>query len=67
MTSEALQQEKAAKRDKHRFIRIYYDGSVCICEPHEAASMLEGCEGATVTEVWMTYEQWEALPEFSGW
>lgn len=62
-----LAAEKAAKRDKHRFIKIFWDGHSCICEPHEVADMLDGCDGAKVTEVWMTQEAFEALPDFGGW
>lgn len=65
--SSQLQQQKAAARDKRRFISIRYDGHVCVCEPQEAPTMLEGCEGAVVREVWMTEDEWENLQEFTGW
>lgn len=69
MTSAELQQQKAAARDKKRYVRMTMDGSSCICEPGEAKDMFDGgnMDGCTLTDVWMTEAEWEALPEFSGW
>ena len=67
MTAASLQQQKAAARDKKRYVKIRYDGQACIVEPHELADMVEGCDGAIVEDVWMTDEEWMKLPEFSGW
>lgn len=56
-------------RDKKRYIRMTIDGTSCICEPREVAVMINDFdgEGATLTEVWMTEAEYEALPEFTGW
>lgn len=68
MTASDLQQQKAAARDKRRFIRMTVDGASCICEPGEVKDMFDGgdMDGCTLTEVWMTQEQYDALPEFEG-
>lgn len=67
MTSAELQQQKAAARDKKRYVKITYDGAPCICEPRDVDDMLDGCDGATIEDVWMTVDEYEALPEFQGW
>lgn len=50
-----------------RYVRVAYDGASCVCEPRDVGDMIDGCDSATVSEVWMTEAQWEALPEFGGW
>lgn len=67
LSSEQLQAQKAAARDKKRFVKITYDGASCICEPREVGDMTDGCDGAVLTDVWMTDAEREALPEFMGW
>lgn len=68
MTVKEQQMQKAAARDKRRFIRMTVDGSNCICEPGEVKDMFDGgaMDGCKLTEVWMTQEQYDALPEFEG-
>lgn len=56
----------SSKRDKIRFLKVTFDGTSCICEPREAADMMDDPE-YTVSEVWMTQAQYDALPEFQGW
>lgn len=69
MTSEDLQAEKAAARDKKRFARMTVDRVSCICEPNEVKDMFTGddMDGCTLTDVWMTQAEYDALPEFEGW
>jgi hypothetical protein len=67
LPAEELQRQKAAARDKKRFVKVTFDGSSCICEPQEVGDMADGCDGAVLTDVWMTEAEWEALPEFTGW
>lgn len=72
MTNTAeLQAQKAASRDKQRYVKITFDGQLCTCEPRDVETMLEGLLEcalfATVTDVWMTQAEYEALPEFMGW
>lgn len=50
-----------------RFVRIVSDEAVCICEPHETSSMLEGLTNVRMTDVLLTRDQFESIPEFSGW
>jgi len=66
-STEELQRAKALSRDKRRFVKITYDGQSCVCEPREVGDMTDGCDGAVLTDVWMTTAEWEALPEFAGW
>ena len=60
-----------SKCDKHRYKRVSYDGSSFICLPEELAGMLEahsedGDVKYEVSDVWMTDEEYERLPEFEG-
>ena len=58
-----------SKRDKKRFVKFCLDGQCCIVTPEEAVHMREDEEdpGAmTEEDVWMTEEEFEALPEFQG-
>lgn len=66
-STEQLQAQKAAARDKKRYVKITWDGQSCICEPRDAVEMASGSDGAVLTDVWMTPDEWEALPEFAGW
>ena len=49
--------------------RIDFDGSFCIVEPRELADMTVDLEGENfvVTDVTMTREEFESLPDFGGW
>lgn len=49
------------------FARVEHDGSFCVMEVNEAADMVEGGDGEyTVTPVMLTRDQFERMPEFSG-
>lgn len=51
------------------FLRLEHDGSSCVMEPHEARGIIEDADdghGYTVSEVRMTREQFDALPDFGG-
>lgn len=48
------------------FIRLEYDGSSCVMEPHEAANRDDPETEYRVTEVQMTRDQFERLPDFGG-
>lgn len=48
------------------FARIEHDGTHCIMEQHEAEAMIAECDGYTVTQVMLTREQFERLPDFGG-
>ena len=71
MSVEELQRQKAASRDKRKFLKVrpIEGGSWCIMEPCELEDMTGGEELQTyeVQDVWMTNDEWEALPEFQGW
>lgn len=68
MTSAELQARKAEARDKKRFVLMTYDGTSCTVRPSEVADLIDGNdEGYTFTDIWMTEDEFEALPEFSGW
>lgn len=60
-------EEEAAARDKKRFVKITWDHQSCIVEPRDLKDMTDGCDGAVLTDVWMTDAEWEALSEFAGW
>lgn len=55
------------RRQKKRFLKLTVDGTSCICEPDEAADMMDDPTQYTVSEVWMTQKQYDKLPEFEGW
>jgi hypothetical protein len=68
MKTEELQAQKAAKRDKQRYMRVSHCGSSCVMEMHEAAALLTDAPGVyDSAEVWMTRTEFEALPDFGGW
>ena len=53
-----------------RFVRLVYDGSWCVMEPDDAKDMIadgiaEG-EEYQAEDVFLTRDQFGALPEFSG-
>lgn len=49
-----------------RFSRITVDGTSVTCEPKDVETMLEGIEGAAVEDIYLTRDQFEAIPEFTG-
>lgn len=59
--------ERNKKRDKHRYVKVTVDGSSVICLPAEVDDMI-GDEPASAKreDVWMTADEYEALPEFQG-
>lgn len=67
MTTAELQAQKAAARDKKRYVRITYDGASCICESCDVDLMTQDLGVFELEDVWMTEVEWEQLPEFAGW
>lgn len=67
-STEELAAQKAAARDKRRYVKFSCDGSHCIVTPDEADQMAkDGDWGEYQREdVWMTEAEFEALPEFGG-
>lgn len=61
-----MAEERDKKRDKHRYVRLSFDGSSCICEPREATAMQEEDARLEASEVWLTRAEFEALPDFAG-
>lgn len=58
----------ASRRDKHRYKRVSYDGASYICKPDEVEDLIDS-DGATtyeISDVWMTDDEYEQLPEFEG-
>lgn len=60
-----------SKRDKHRYIKVTYDGSSFVDTPANAAAFLDDLSPEertdyTTTEVWKTKAEIEAMPEFTG-
>lgn len=60
-----------SRRDKHRYKRVSYDGSSFICKPDEVEELtrLDGCDDDMqyqVSDIWMTDDEYERLPEFEG-
>lgn len=68
-TSEQLQAEKAAARDKVRFLRLTHDGVSCVLECKDFCDFTADMEPGSYTfrEVWMTQSEYDALPEFEGY
>lgn len=66
-----LQAEKAAARDKRRYVKVRPAGGGpwCICEPSEVQGLMDGEPPGEFekVDVWMTDSEWEDLPEFEGW
>lgn len=58
-------------QDKQRYVRLEYDGNVCIVEPEDVEDMIEdhdpNDDPIQQSDVWMTPQQFEDLPEFEGW
>ena len=50
-----------------KFIVLEHDGTRCVMEPHEAKAMIEDNDEAySVSEVMLTRDQFERMPEFQG-
>lgn len=50
-----------------RFIRVEHDGTFCVMEPADAEEYLhDSDEEYAVSDVWLTRDQFEKLPEFEG-
>lgn len=58
-----------SKRQKVRFVKLTMDRQSCVVRPTEVKDMMEDGEDAnmTMTDVWMSEAEYEALPEFQGW
>jgi hypothetical protein len=53
-----------------RYVRIAYDGSWCICKPGDVEAMVGDADESHryITEdVYLSAQEYEALPEFEGW
>lgn len=49
------------------FVRMEFDGAVCVMEPREADAMLADSEEEyTVSSVMLTRDQFDRLPDFNG-
>lgn len=62
-----MNEPRTKKRDKQRYVKLTFDGSSCICEPHEAEQMVKDDPSLMPSEVWMTVAEFEALPDFQGY
>lgn len=52
---------------KERFVRVQFDGASCVVEPNEAeAWSKETGAGVVLTDVMLTRDQFERMPEFQG-
>jgi hypothetical protein len=60
---------RTRKRDKQRFVRMRLkgDSASCTSTPAEAAQMMADDPDLVGEDVWMTAEEFESLPEFTGW
>jgi catalase len=69
MTAEQLAAKKRAKRDKLRYVKLRHKGALgsCTATPREAEAMMADDPDLTGEDVWMTQDEFEALPEFGGW
>lgn len=60
------------KNDKHRYVKLRLKddqkSAQCTCDPEEAADLMaEDPDLEICGEVWLTSDEYEALPEFGGW
>lgn len=53
--------------DKRLYKRVTHDGKSCICEPSEVANICSNLGPYEITDVWMSPEDYEKLPEFEGY
>jgi hypothetical protein len=57
--------------ERKRYVRLEYDGNVCIVEPDDVDDMIEDhdpdADPIKQSDVWMTAKEFEDLPEFEGW
>ncbi len=51
---------------EEKFVKVILDGSWCIVEPKEVRVMTEGDYDYVCEDVFMTRDQFNNLPEFSG-
>lgn len=50
-----------------RYVKITFAGDGwCICEPASVGDLTSGVADYALTDVWMTPEEFQALPEFNG-
>ena len=54
--------------DKRRYVKLSVDGASVTMAPEEVQSFMDGSDPPeyTITEVWMTPAEFEALPDFEG-
>lgn len=68
--TDVLSEEKRVykKRDKRRFVKLAVDGTAVTMPPEEVQSFMDGSDPTeyTVNDVWLTQDEFEALPEFQG-
>ena len=55
------------KYQTERFVRVELDGSSCVMEPNEAEAMARDSEvDYKLLDVFLTRDQFNAMPEFAG-
>jgi hypothetical protein len=52
---------------RHRYVRVTYQGVSCVLEPIEAADLTLGHADYETRDVYLSEQEYEALPEFGGW
>jgi hypothetical protein len=53
-----------------KFARVVFEGSTCVCRLSEAADMAptgDDADAYEIKEVWLSEQEFAALPEFEGW
>jgi hypothetical protein len=59
-------QFQGPQHDKRRYVKLTANGASVVCEPFEVADMMDGDSECTVSDVWMSPAEYDALPEFMG-
>jgi hypothetical protein len=49
-----------------RFVRVVYDGTPCVVEPGDVEALIGASEGYEISDVMLTRDQFERMPEFDG-
>lgn len=55
--------------EKREYIKLNVDGQWCVMTPLDACAELQACDNPseyTIESVWLTKEEFEAMPEFDG-
>jgi hypothetical protein len=50
-----------------RYVRVSYEGTSCVMTPAEAEDMTMGHADYALSDVLLSEQEFEALPEFGGW